>query len=391
MKYQFDVHEVKSDEQVAGMRVVEVTAHLMTLPLLPAKINIRNYKPQSPYVKAMKQQLTTKEGGELFNSLNTGIKVACSDLRVFEDRVVATIEDEDGEGNFQGNHTQHVVSAAQQDPVKYPGVLEGKVTLTFYVGADRQTVFQLARAANAGLNQKKNDILNYQGVFEPLFDVVEERTAKLVQKKVGDSAPSVAPYLASDLVRRLALLDNSAYPIESGKHPTRVYSGAGGVTTSFAAGAFRDQLDLLQDGIDLEALIANYIVETSGGGNSNAQRCQGIEMFGKDGEEKKHKAYTTLAGKVLTKTPSVSFVMPALSAFRVFIRNRKFIKPIGELFAEYGPAIVQAVRAQYAGEALDSFGKDKRLWKAVANQALTLAQRDGYVDVRPRARRARAS
>jgi hypothetical protein len=383
MKFVFDVKELKSDRREAGMRIVEATVYMQTLPIIPNKVNIRNFKPQNPNYKRMKDQLATEELGKKFRIKNNGIADSVATLRVINggSQIEVTIDDLDIHGRFNGNHTQMAAQAAQKDPDKHPGIVQAEVDVVFYVGATREEVVELARASNSGMAQSKNDIFNAEGVFDPLFEVLEERSRKLVQRKAGDVPSSEAPFLGSDLVRRVAIMDNEAYPIEKGRHPKRAYSGAGGVANSWAAGKFTNNLPLLQEIVDLEGLICKYIVSSAdpNAKHPSAQKRQGIEMFGREDEEKYHKPELLLAGELLPKTTASAFVWPILASFRVFIKNGKFIEPVAVLFGKHGPSLIRHVRNLYNGEAFDAFAKLDSTWKSVASTMLDRAADDGVV------------
>jgi len=79
---------------------------------------------------------------------------------------------------------------------------------------------------------------------------------------------------------------------------------------------------------------------------------------------------TLITGRTFNLTVAPPFVMPVLAAFRVLIKDGKWIKPIEELWEQYGEMLVEKLWDTYRNEGRSSaasFGRSKSTWNTLTN------------------------
>jgi hypothetical protein len=82
------------------------------------------------------------------------------------------------------------------------------------------------------------------------------------------------------------------------------------------------------------------------------------------------KPSTLITGKEFNITVAPPFIMPVLAAFRVLIRDGKWIMPKEEMWEKYGVMLVERLWETYKNEGRSSaasFARSKSTWNTLTN------------------------
>lgn len=348
---------------------------------LPFGPNARNAALKSKPAKAMLKTLA--EEPENFVLYNGGIMVVAEEIKAsrqvggnFQVRLklrVPTTEDEGdflGHGVLNGGHTYKSLIYALYGHHKrgeaYPNLSKGHVQISIAVGINEDEIANISRARNLSLSVPLYALKNLAQDWKPIEDSLpkEYRQNVLFKPNEDGEFEGKAGYDVTDLIRRLALLNNNLFDFRQDKHPSSVYSSPGKLIQSWNEQDYKEVIPLLKDILWLEQKIIEQHIEING----NEATGKKVVISKISGCSKKPKKLIT--GAHIPLTVGEIFYMPVLAAFRVFIRDGQWSKPVEDLWKEWGPKLVDKIWDTYKNEGRSSaasFARSKSTWSTLTN------------------------
>ncbi|MBW4490427.1 MAG: AIPR family protein [Trichocoleus desertorum ATA4-8-CV12] len=343
--------------------------------------NARNADLAAKPAKAMLE--TLKSEPEQFIYYNNGIMLVVASLQAkrveggdFEIRIrysEPTEETEDfvGHGVLNGGHTykalMHALHGQHRRGERYPDLERAYVQVTVAVGVEEEQVSSISRARNLSKAVPDYALKNLEGDWQAVEKYLPQSCRKNVIFKPNefeselDEAPE---YTVVDVVQRLALLNNEIFDFRKDSHPVAAYTGKGSLVRKWNNEDYKAILPLLPDILWLEEKIMEAHEALNGrsttGGKVVISRVSGCSK----------KPSTLITGRIFNLTVAPPFVMPVLAAFRVLIKDGQWIKPVDELWEQYGMMLVDRLWETYKVEgraSAASFGRSKSTWNTLTN------------------------
>lgn len=351
--------------------------------------NARHASLKAPPVKQMLATLASDP--EQFVFFNNGMMVVADSIKVDGKQVLIECqepeedddEDQAGHGVLNGGHTylalQEALRRAENGDRDFAGVgARAKVVVTVGIGIPDEEIWQISRARNTSQKVPLYALRELAGDWSQLKENVPEATRQLVAYKPNDPEAPDAEYNITDLVRRLALLNNELFPAQDDQHPKSAYTSLGTLVKKYKPEHFQRVAHLLRDALKLEELaVAEYArCNTKGKADSIAiTRASGCRPVPR----------RLLSGATSEITVAEPFVLPVIAAFRPLITaDGQWHKPLEELWAEFGPDAIQRTWAAYRDQGKSSaavFGRSNSGWQAACRRTVNVAIRERLVEV----------
>ncbi len=380
--YAFDCQKACRSHRIDGRELWTLTVRAKDLPLG------WKYGPNARYAeintKAAKEMLETiAVDPASFVFKNNGIMVVADSIKV-EGTEVALVcrepdpdEDAPGHGVLNGGHTYKVLKHAleSRDP-RYKDVADKVfVTITVGIGIPEEEIWRISRARNTSEKVPLHALRELAGDWSIVKNNLPVASRHLVAFKPNDPEAPDAEYDTTDLIRRLALLNNQMFPAEQGVHPVSAYVSIGTVVKKYTPAAFALVAPVLPDVIRLEELVVRHWEEVNGRGKlamiANASGCSAESSVLLSG----YKSRLTLADP---------FVLPVIAAFRVFLTNGQWHQPMQELWERFGAKTVQALWETYKETGKSSaavFGRARGSWAAACDLTKSAAIQMGLIQI----------
>jgi hypothetical protein len=287
-------------------------------------------------------------------------------------------EDAPGHGVLNGGHTYKVLHhALSSKDAKFKDVGENAfVSLTVGIGIPEDEIWRISRARNTSEKVPLHALRELAGDWSIVKAHLPPASRHLVAFKPNDPEAPNELYDTTDLIRRLALLNNKMFPAEDGIHPVSAYTSIGSIVKKYKPVDFKEVAPFLPDALKLEEMIVRHweAMRGRGGDKFPITRASGC------GTE----SMQLLSGYEAGITLADPFVLPVLAAFRVFITNGRWISPMEELWEKYGPKTIQALWETYKETGRGSaatFGRAKGSWAAACDLTKSAAIQMGIIKV----------
>ncbi len=342
------------------------------------------YGPNARYAtldkKPAREMLETLEREpSSFIFKNNGIMVVAESIRASGETVElicneAETEDEmPGHGVLNGGHTYKCLLEALGNPAKYKDVGEhASVALTVGIGIPDEEIWKISRARNTSEKVPLHALRELAGDWLILKKYLPEDMRTRVAFKPNDPNAEDAEYDATDLVRRLALINNEMFPAQEGSHPVTAYTSIGSLVKKYDQEKFMKVAPLLPDVLRLEEWVVKQWEQFNGKKTGGTEKLGVIARASGCSNEK----CTLLSGYTASLTLADPFVLPVIAAFRVFVKDGKWSIPIDEAWEKYGAKTVSALWDQYKEGGKSSaayFGRSKASWAAACDLTKSVA------------------
>lgn len=357
---------------------------------LPYGPNARNARLDAKPAKAMLNTLESEP--ENFIYYNNGIMLVVGSFQAkrvegghFDIRIAYTeSSDSDdeldrflGHGVLNGGHTYKALTHALDGPHSpgefYPKIDRAFVQVTVAVGINEDNIASISRARNLSKPVPDYALKNLNGDWEGIRVYLPMQCRPNVVFKPEELEGDLdrrPVYTVVDLVQRLALLNNDLFPWRSDKssgvrelHPLAAYTGKGSLIARWAEENYRQVLPLLPDILWLEEKVMEAHQSLNGHGNGK------VAISKVSGCDKR--PCTLITGKSFSLTVAAPFVMPVMAAFRVLLKDGRWIAPKEELWDKYGVRLVKKLWEEYKSEGRSSaasFGRSKSTWITLVNE-----------------------
>jgi len=370
-----------------GYTAEETAIWNLTVPVtelpqgLPFGPNARNASLDAKPAKAMLKTLA--EEPEKFILYNSGIMIVADEIvasRVeggdFKVRLklqVPTTEDEGdflGHGVLNGGHTykalMHALHGKHKRGESYTNLSTAYVQVSVAVGISEDEIASISRARNLSLSVPLYALKNLAQDWKPIEEALPKDYRQNVLFKPNEDGEfeGKANYDVTDLIRRLALLNNNLFDFRQDKHPIKAYSSLGSLVQGWKEEDYKEVIPLLNDILWLEQKIMEQHVAVNGTG-AKGKKVVISKVSGCSGKSKK-----LITGKEIPLTIGEIFYMPILAAFRVLIKDGDWTKPVDTLWEEWGPKLVDKLWDTYKNEGRNSasaFASSKSTWSTLTN------------------------
>ncbi len=343
--------------------------------------------------KPAKEMLNTLASDpESFVLKNNGMMLVAKSLESKGNEVTLVCsEPEEGEfapghGVLNGGHTYKVLLEALTDAKRYPNAGDAVVLVTVALGIEDEEISRISKARNTSEKVPLHALRNLDGDWTELKKYLPTESRQLVFFKPNE--PDVDPdanFDVTDLVRRLAVMNNELFPAENGEHPVRAYSGIGALVRQYDKKKFIKLAQRLPDILKLEELVVRKWEELYG---RNRAKADG------DSKEKIDLSRTSgcssepsllLSGHRPGVTIADPFVLPVMAAFRVFLREGEWLMPMEEAWAKYGERTIRDLWKAYKEEGKSSasyFARSaKSSWAPACDHTKNVAIQHGFLKV----------
>ena len=388
-KYEFACLKACRSFRLGNKEIWTLTVRLKDLP------RTFTYGPNARYAtlekKPAKEMLATLASDpEAFIFNNNGIMLVAESLRAESDSVelicheAETDEEMPGHGVLNGGHTYMALTEALANADEYPRAAEeAVVVLTVGLGIgkdDKEEISRISRARNTSEKVPLHALRELAGDWLTLKRHLPEQTRPLVAFKPDDPETPNAEFDVTDLVRRLALFNNRLFPAQESTHPVAAYTSIGTLVKKFQQEEFLDVAPLLPDILQLEELVVRYY-ESSNGQKARDQAKIGVvtKLSGNSPNP-----MTLLSGYESSITLADPYVLPVVAAFRVFVRDGKWLADMATLWEKYGARVVGALLETYKEQGKSSaavFGRSKGSWASACELTKAVALQEGFIRI----------
>ena len=343
--------------------------------------NARNADLTAKPAKAMLE--TLKIEPEQFIYYNNGIMLVVGSLQSnrveggdFKVRITYTEPNEEtedflGHGVLNGGHTykalMHALYGQHKRGENYPDIHKAHVQVTLAVGVDEENVESISRARNLSKAVPDYALKNLEGNWQ----IIESHLPSSYRKNVifkpnefEDDPDNDPNYTVVDIVQRLALLNNELFDFRKDNHPVAAYASKGLLVRKWNNENYKHILPLLPDLLWLEEKVMETH-EALNGRSSNGKKIVISKVSGCNNQPS-----TLITGRTFNLTVAPSFVMPVLAAFRLLIKDGKWISPVEKLWEQYGMMLIERLWDTYKAEGRSSaasFGRSKSTWTTLTN------------------------
>ncbi len=340
--------------------------------------------------KPAKEMLRTLESEpESFVFKNNGMMLVTKSLKSNGDEVTLVCsEPEEGEfapghGVLNGGHTYMALLDALENHERFPKAGDAVVVVTVALGVDDEEISRISKARNTSQQVPLHALRELDGDWTELKKYLPATSLKLVCFKPNDPDVDVdSDFDVTDLVRRLAVMNNELFPAENAEHPVRAYASIGALVRQFDPAKFIALAKCLPDILKLEELVVRKWEELYGRNRTD------------DGKEKIDLSRTSgcssapsrlLNGFEAGVTIADPFVLPVMAAFRVFLRDGKWLMPMEEAWAAYGERTIRDLWKAYKEEGKSSasyFARSaKSSWAPACDHTKNVAIQRGFLKV----------
>lgn len=348
---------------------------------LPFGPNARNASLDAKPAKAMLKTLSSEP--EKFILYNSGIMLIADRIKAtrgeggdFTVKLVLSVPTTDDEGDFlghgviNGGHTYKVLMHALHEKHKrgesYPKLSSACVQVSVAVGINEDEIAKISRSRNLSLSVPLYALKNLAHDWKPIEEALptEYRNNVLFKPNEDGEFEEKASYDVTDLVRRLALINNKLFDFRQDKHPLKVYSSPGSLVQGWKEEDYKEVIPLLKDILWLEQKIMEQHVLVNGTG-ANGKKIVISKVSGCS-----LKPMKLITGVEINMTVGEIFYMPVLAAFRVLIKDGQWTKPVEELWEQWGPQLVDRLWDTYKSEGRSSasaFARSKSTWSTLTN------------------------
>lgn len=385
-KYTFECEKVCRSHQAEGRELWNLTIRAKNLP------RSFKYGPNARYAsldkKPAKEMLETLESDPAsFIFKNNGIMVVAESLKASNQIVELTCNEAEtddempGHGVLNGGHTYKCLLHALQHPEKYKSVGENTcISLTVGIGIPDDEIWKISRARNTSEKVPLHALRELAGDWLILKKYLPDETRERVAFKPNDPSALDAEYDATDLVRRLALINNEMFPAQEGVHPVVAYTSIGSLVKKYEQAKFTALAPLLPDVLSLEEMVVKQWEQFNGKKTGTEPKLGVISKASGCSNE----SCTLLSGYTASITLADPFVLPVIAAFRVFIKNGHWAIPLAEAWEKYGPKTVSALWEAYKEGGKSSaayFGRSKASWAAACDLTKSVAIQRGLIQI----------
>lgn len=368
----------KQTNRVIWNLTVPVSQIPKGLPLDP-NARVANEKRQT--VKSMVKTIAEKP--EEFIFYNNGILIVAESIQVrghgsgggFDVELVLVSPDEEQEEKFIGNgivnggHTYTAIMKArdnyeklQSKPAKskinpetgkvdYSELEKASVQISVLVNINQEDISNISRYRNTSEKVEEFSLKNLAGDW----DLIEEHLPPQWKPYVAFRDGEDKPYDVTDLIRRIACINNKVYPWRPGpdgspKNPSATCTAYGSLIKNWKKDEFNEFVPLLKDVLYLEERLREEYDKQKG-----ISKLNGVEK----------KSYPFITGKLFNHTLPITFVFPILAAFRVFVKDGEWEKPVDQLWEEIGSNLLNSLLSAYKNEGRGNpaaFGRSASTW-----------------------------
>ena len=384
-KYSFAVEKACRSLKEGEKELWTLTVRLKYLPRgLKYGPNARYATLESKPAKEMLNTLSSDPKSFVYK--NNGIMIVAERVKVdgqvvemwCEEPEATDTEDVIGHGVLNGGHTylvlEHVLDSSEE---RYRAAHdEATVLITLAIGISPDDIASISRARNTSQNVPLHALRNLAGDWSILKKHLPAAVRSRVAFKPNDPDAPNAEYDTTDLVRRIALLNNDMFPAQEGVHPVIAYNSIGSLVSKYRQDDFIKIAHLLPDAIKLEELVVRRSEAINGRGPGKYS----ISIASGCSKEDR----VLLSGYEAELTLADPFVLPVIAAFRVFIKNGKWVEPLPALWEKYGPKTVAALWEAYRESGKSSaavFGRTKASWAAACDLTKSAAIQAGVIRV----------
>lgn len=384
--YAFECEKVCRSFRTEGREIWTLTVLAKNLPRkLKFGPNARYASLDSRPARDMLETLERDPASFIFK--NNGIMVVAESIKPSGESVelvcneAETDDEMPGHGVLNGGHTYKCLLHALSKLDRFKDVGESAVVvLTVGIGIPDEEIWKISRARNTSEKVPLHALRELAGDWQDLKKYLPEKTRNRVAFKPNEPGAEDAEYDATDLVRRLALLNNKMFPAEAGIHPTAAYTSIGSLVKKYKQADFIELAPLLPDVLLLEDLVVKQWEVFNGQKRGGAEKLGVISKASGCSNE----TSTLLSGYTASLTLADPFVLPVMAAFRVFIRDGKWAMPLQEVWEKYGPKTVAALWEAYKEGGKSSaayFGRSKASWAAACDLTKSVAIQMGLIRV----------
>jgi len=247
MKYDFSCQKVCRTHRVNGSELWTLTVQARDLPLgFKYGPNARFAELDTKAAKDMLETLENNPGSFIFKNngmmvVAESIKSEGTDVSIVCNESEPEVEDAPGHGVLNGGHTYKVLQhALQSKDAKFQRVAdEAFITLTVGIGIPEEEIWQISLARNTSEKVPLHALRELAGDWTIVKENLPTSSRHLVAFKPNDPEAPDEEYDTTDLVRRLALLNNKMFPAEQGSHPVQAYTSIGTVVKKIQVGSVR--------------------------------------------------------------------------------------------------------------------------------------------------------
>jgi hypothetical protein len=373
--------EEKPDKESSRI-IWNLTVPISQVPKgLPLDPNARLANEKRRTVKSMVDTLAQKP--EEFVFYNNGILIVADSIQVkgrgagggFDVELLLVSPDEEQEEKFIGNgivnggHTYTAIIKARENyerlqskqskpkvnretgKVDYSELERASVQIFVLVNINQEDIANISRYRNTSESVEEFSLKNLAGEW----DIIEEYLPSHCKPYVAFRDGEDKPYDVTDLVRRLACINSKVYPWRSEpdsspRNPSATCSAYGSLIKNWKKDDFREFVPLLKDVLYLEERLRDEYDQQKG-----LSKLNGVEK----------KSYQFITGKQFNHTLPITFVFPILAAFRVFIKDGKWEKPVEQLWDKMGSPLVNNLLNSYKTEGRGNpaaFGRSASTW-----------------------------
>lgn len=286
-----------------------------------------------------------------------------------------------GHGVINGGHTYKVIMHALYGQHKfresYPNASNANVQVCVAVGIEEDEISKISHARNLSLSVPVYALKNLDRIWKPIEEALPKEYRQNVVFKPNEDGEfdERADYDVTDLVRRLALLNNKLFDFREDKHPIKAYQSRGSLVQEWDEQDYKQVIPLLKDILWLEEQIIKQheVINGKATIKKEAVNTKGIgkKIVISKVSGCKPKPMKLITGYQTTQlTVGDIFYMPVLAAFRVFIKDGKWIKPVEELWDEWGVKLVDRLWDTYRNEGRSSastFARSKSTWSTLTS------------------------
>lgn len=381
--YDFSCQKVCRSHRIEGSELWTLTVQAKDLPLgFKYGPNARFAELKTRAAKEMLETLESDPGSFIFK--NNGMMLVAEAIRS-EGTEVSLVcaesepdEDAPGHGVLNGGHTYKVLQHAltSKDPRFQEVGEQAFVILTVGIGISEDEIWRISRARNTSEKVPLHALRELAGDWSIVKAHLPPTSRPLVAFKPNDPEAPDELYDTTDLIRRLALLNNKMFPAEQGSHPVQAYTSIGTVVKKYTPSSFAEVAPLLPDALKLEEMIVRHWEAVKGKG--------GEKIFITKASGCSAEPSQLLSGYTASITLADPFVLPVMAAFRVFIVGGRWAVPMDDLWEKYGPKTVRALWEAYRETGKSSaavFGRAKGSWTAACDLTKSAAIQMGLIQI----------
>jgi hypothetical protein len=381
--YTFECEKACRSYRTEGRELWTLTVPAKDIPLtLKYGPNARYAALDNRPAKDMLETLEHEPSSFVFK--NNGMMVVAEKIAVegtsvtLECSEAEADDDSPGHGVLNGGHTYlaltHALTSGEE---RFARVREdARVMMTVGIGISDDEIWRISRARNTSEKVPLHALRELAGDWSSIKKYLPAASRPLVAFKPNDPDAQDALYDTTDLLRRLALVNNSMFPAQEGAHPIAAYNSIGRLVKQYDRAKFLDVAPLLPDVLQLEEYVVKHWEDARGKGPGKiaVTYAAGVSV----------EPTTLLSGYHTQITLPGPFVFPVVAAFRVFIRDGKWVQPLPDLWEKYGPKTILTLWETYKEQGKSSaavFGRARTSWAAACDLTKSAAIQMGLIKI----------